>query len=304
MRVVIRWTPSGAKSSRSPKVNRKVLAARQERIRDLMQMALATAAGRQVPGCERIATEVASHPLPENLLQSFPVTPRDEYLLRREQHLNPGSSETGFRHFDYPLHPPPRTAILMEGFIETQKVVCFPDGWSTELQKLRPECLAGPVTMLRRMAVNVLNSGARFPSLRRPIVAFTGLPFGDTGLLTAADRDQFWTAYRVGVEEHFLGHRHEVLARECAAHSGLHLDPIQAVFEVDADTSELIITSLANTVFPVARLATGFKAKLTEAQCPCGFTGQRLLDLQPLATKKPSIRVRVAMAGSGESPTT
>jgi len=301
MRVVIRWTPSRVKSSRSPKVNRKVLATRQERIRDLIHLALNTPAGQKLPARQELAGEVTGHPFPEALLQRFPIVSRDDYFLRREPHLNPDSSETGFRHFDYPRHPPPRTAILMEGFIETHKVMCFPDGWSTDLERLRPECLAGPVTMLRRMAVNVLNSGARFPSLRRPIVAFTGLPFGDTGLLTDADRDQFWSAYRVGVEEHFLGHRHEVLARECSAHSGLHLDPMQAVVEVDPTTSELIVTSLANTVFPVARLATGFRASITGAPCSCGLTGDRLLGLQALSVKKPTIRIRVAMAG-GESP--
>ena len=176
------------------------------------------------------------------------------------------------------------------------------DGWSADLEKFRAQCLAGPVTMLRRMAICVLNSGARFPSLRRPIVAYTGLPFGDTGLLTDADRDQFWAAYHVAVDEHFLGHRHEVLAKECSARSGLHIDPIQAVFEVvNPESPELVITSLANSVFPVVRLASGFRGTLTEEPCACGLRGQRLLDLKAIAPKKPAPRVRVAMALSAAS---
>lgn len=307
MRVVIRWTPSPeAKSDRSPKVNRKVLATRQERIRDLMLLALGTPAGRDLPDHADLCAQVEREGHPERLLGRFPIVPREEYFRNRERYLNPESPETGFRHFDYPVNPPPRTAILMEGFVETQKVMCFPDGWAPDLDKFRAECLAGPVTMLRRMAVCVLNSGARFPSLRRPLVAFTGLPFGDAGLLTDRDRDQFWTAFRVRVEEHFLGHRHEVLARECFANSGLHLDPIQTVVEVpNPDTSELVITSLANSVFPVVRLASGFRGTLTDQPCPCGFRGQRLLNLEQLA-QKPRPRIRVAMgaaagAGFGES---
>lgn len=303
MRVVIRWTPSTrAKSTRSPKVNRKALAARQERIRDLMLLSLGTAAGQAHPGHSALLTSVRQEASPDRLLDRFPVIDRDTYFFDRERFLNPDSGEPGFQRFESPVSPLPRTAILMEGFVETEKIMCFPEGWSSDLEHFRPESLAGPVSMLRRMATSVFNRGAHFPALKRPIVAFTGLPFGDAGVLTDADRDQFWKAFSVPVHEYFLGHRHEVLARECDARSGLHIDPVQAVVEIldPEDTQvadrrgELIVTSLANNLFPAVRLTSGLRGTLTEAPCACGIAGQRILQIQPLAEPKP--RARAAMA--------
>ena len=306
MRVIIRWSSSAAtKSNRSPRLNRKTLAAREARIRDLMRLAVGTPAGLAYADSADLLDAIEKVARVESVLTRFPVVPRDQYFFQRERYLNPDSGESGFQRFDYPIVYPlataPRTAILMEGFVETAKVMCFPDGWGMDLDRFRPECLAGPVAALRRMATCVFNRGARFPSLRRlPVVAFTGLPFGETGILTDADRDQFWKAFNLPVTEYFLGDRHEILARECEAHTGLHIDPMQAVFEVvDPETSELVITSLANSVFPVVRLASGLAGEVTEAPCACGAAGQRVINIRPLAQKfvLPRIRVRAAAVG-------
>ncbi|MBY0508196.1 MAG: hypothetical protein K2X03_30055 [Bryobacteraceae bacterium] len=284
----------GRKSEPAPR-----LAFPPERLRELMLLTLATPAGRVIPGQASLLDEVARTRSPADLLPRFPIVTRDAYLAQRERYLNPDSADTGFRHFDQPRHSPYRTAILMEGFIETPKVLAFPDGWNNDLHKFKAQCLVGPVAMLRRMSVMVLNGGARFPSLRRPVLAYTGLPFGQTGLLTPADRDQFWAAFRVGLEEHFLGYRHERLASECSAQAGLHIHSAEAIFEVpDPETSELVITSLANTVFPVVRLATGFTGTLTKEPCACGVEGLRLLNLQPLIAKPRAPRVRMALAAN------
>lgn len=303
MRVVIRWTPpKSARSDRSPKVNRKALAARQERIRDLLHLALATPAGHALPHHRSLLERLDQDPRPEALLAEFPVISRDEYFFERERYLNLQSNESGFQRFDYPHSPLPRTAILADGYVETEKVMCFPEGWCKDLEHFRAECLAGPVSQLRRMATSVLNRGAHF-SIKQPLVAFTGLPFGDPGLLTDAVREQLWKAFPVPVYEYFLGHRHEVLARECGAHTGLHIDPVQAVFEiVDPERGELVITSLANSVFPAVRLGSGFTGVITEEPCACGFTGQRLLHLRPVAEKLAQPRSRAAMAGASSPP--
>jgi hypothetical protein len=43
-------------------------------------------------------------------------------------------------------------------------------------------------------------------------------------LLTAADRDRLWHAFRVPIFEQLIGSRGERLAAECEAHDGLHIE--------------------------------------------------------------------------------
>ena len=282
-----------------PPLDPKVQALRQEGIRQLMRLALDTAAGRSLPHHKELRTLVGRATYPEDLLPNFPVITRDTFLRHPDRYLNPTSREPGFRPFDYPLSPSARTAILMEGFVETQRVMCFPQGWDAEMAHLRPECLVGPVTMLRRMATCVFNRGAYFPSVRKPIIAFTGLPFGDAGVLTNADRDQLWKAFGVPVHEYFLGHRHEVLAHECEVRMGLHINHFQTVFELRTNHSpEIVVTSLANTLFPAIRLGSGLSGTIVDGRqspCPCGYSGPRLLDVRSLASMAPKTRTRMAM---------
>ena len=290
----------------SPKMDRKALALRQERLRYLMWLALDTAAGGSHPHLQELRERVGRVSHPEDLLSNFPVIARDTYLRQQHRYLNPASRGPGFRRFHNPVSPSARTAILMEGFVETQKVMCFPHGWDAEMDHLRPECLVGPVTMLRRMATCVFNRGAYFPSVKKPIIAFTGLPFGDEGVLTSADRDQLWKAFGVPVHEYFLGHRHEVLAHECSVRMGLHMNQAQTVFEVIASAQtfqlpEIVVTSLADTLFPAIRLGSGLSGTIVDGRqspCLCGYTGPRLLDVRPLADMVPKTRTRVAMAAT------
>ena len=286
-----------------PKMDRKALAQRQERLRNLMRLALDTGAGRLHPHHQELREQVGRVAYPEDLLSNFPVIARDIYLRQQHRYLNPASPEPGFRRFDHPQARAARTAILMEGFVETERVMCFPQGWDPEMAHLRPECLAGPVTMLRQMATCVFNRGAYFPSVRKPLIAFTGLPFGDAGVLTNADRDQLWKAFGVPVHEYFLGHRHEVLANECEVRMGLHLNHSQMVLELIASPQssylpEIVVTSLANTLFPALRLGSGLSGLIIDGRqspCPCGYTGPRLLDVRALATMTPKTRTRMAM---------
>jgi hypothetical protein len=43
-------------------------------------------------------------------------------------------------------------------------------------------------------------------------------------LLTAADREQLWRAFRVPLFEQIIGPNGERLAAECEAHDGLHIE--------------------------------------------------------------------------------
>ncbi len=43
-------------------------------------------------------------------------------------------------------------------------------------------------------------------------------------MLSAADRERLWRAFRVPLFEQVIGPRGELLAAECEAHAGLHIE--------------------------------------------------------------------------------
>jgi hypothetical protein len=71
-------------------------------------------------------------------------------------------------------------------------------------------------------------------------------------LVTDADRDYMWKRFGLPVFEYLLDGNGEILARECEAHDGLHLD---------------------RTFESFGRL------RITEEPCACGQPGARLMPL-------------------------
>jgi hypothetical protein len=130
---------------------------------------------------------------------------------------SPPRRMTFYRHtarekFSNPLPTACRIAVIAPNFQEKDGVRTFDESQFPEIQKFRPEILAGTVHVLLRLAETL-----RIP---RAIVAFSGARVGP---LTHFDRDLLWTAYQVPVFEQCLGPDGAVIARECEAHEGLHL---------------------------------------------------------------------------------
>lgn len=169
----------------------------------------------------------------------------------------------------YPLGLAPRTAVLDVALAETSSVRVFRSGWRQRIERWRPEAVAAPVAILRKM---------RLPPLRNAVIAFTGLAHGE---LTEADRRMFWDVFQVPVFEQFLGFDGYALAAECEAHEGLHIRPEHAVFEILAN--QLVVTSLTDVTHPVLRAATGFSGWVDTAPCHCGGPAPRLRDVRALA---------------------
>jgi hypothetical protein len=124
---------------------------------------------------------------------------------------------TFYRHserekFENPLPVPCRIAVVSPHFQDKDGVRSFDDDQLTEIEKFRPEILAGTVAVLLRLAETI--------RISRAIVAFSGARVGP---LSHRDRDLLWSAYQVPVFEQCLGPSGEVIARECEAHDGLHL---------------------------------------------------------------------------------
>lgn len=121
--------------------------------------------------------------------------------------------------FVYPVHPAPRTAILVPWFhenaFESRPLRVFREGWGEAAAAFGPAAVAATFEQLKDLA----RSG--IPSLTHSIIVLwrTGQQ-----RLSEADRDTLWNAFRVPVFEQVIGKSGKRLAAECEAHDGLHIE--------------------------------------------------------------------------------
>lgn len=137
--------------------------------------------------------------------------------------------------FPYPLKPCP-PIVVFSPYADPSKVSDLSNALT----------LAASMTKIRTI-------DPRFWAPEYPLVAFSEI---DGGLLTDADRDYVWRTFGVPVFEYLLDSNGKIIARECEAHEGLHL-------EIDLDLGE---------------------AAVIEKPCPCNRPGPRLLSIaSPIA---------------------
>jgi hypothetical protein len=119
----------------------------------------------------------------------------------------------------YPVQPPPKTAVLVPWFKPVGPVRVFREGWSEETVGFAPCAIAATPAQLDELAAS------KIPPLSHAVIALTrpGEP-----RLTEARRECFWFAFRVPVFEQIIGERGELLAAECEAHDGLHIESMKA----------------------------------------------------------------------------
>jgi len=121
--------------------------------------------------------------------------------------------------FVYPVHPAPRTAILVpwfyENVLENRPLRVFREGWCGDAAAFAPAAVAGTFAQLRELACDGI------PSLTHSLIVLwrAGEP-----RLSEADRDTLWAAFRVPVFEQVIGKSGKRLAAECEAHDGLHVE--------------------------------------------------------------------------------
>jgi len=162
--------------------------------------------------------------------------------------------------FRYPLQPAPKVAVFSSLFRRAGNLRLFPETDLPDLSKLKTQTIAAPVTLLRQLA----NPGW---IQQYPLIAFTGCRFGH---LAEADRSLFWERFGVPVFEQLCGPEGHVLAEECEAHEGLHIDDGAVLAELQATSPGGII-----------------EQKL----CGCGKSGRRLVRSgEPLQSALPAVR--------------
>jgi hypothetical protein len=165
------------------------------------------------------------------------------------------------------------------------RVHLVPEGWRSRLG-FPPEAIAGPTGELARLAGDGVAGRPGATRGARRLIVYTKL--GDR-LLSAAARERLWRAFELPVFEQLRGLDCELLASECEAHEGLHLESEAAVFEIL--DGELVVTSLIDLRYPVLRLCTGLAGSIEHRPCACGGAGVRFLVAEAAAPvrKPPSL---------------
>jgi hypothetical protein len=259
------WGNSVPRDVRLARFRRVLLAAQRTR---RYQPALERA-GLTSPGAiNRLSSiEEALQKLPRMDWAEFQGSPADFY--------NPAAPAPALQRLRYPTNHRIRTAVLGPRLVESASVRVFQPGWIEAIREFRPEALAGPVSVLMRLAEAARHAGEAIPTVTHAIVAFTGL---EHGVLTEAGRDTLWQVFEVPIFEQYLGADGSLLAWECEAHAGLHTIEDNAIVEQSPD-SELILTSLTDRRHPTIRLVTSLAVRLQPGACECGQPGPRLISV-------------------------
>lgn len=118
--------------------------------------------------------------------------------------------------FVYPVPPAPPTAILVPWFKSRSRglVRVFDEGWDAEAAAYRPAAIAATWPQMESLlAYKVASLTHALIVLARP----------EDLLLTVEQRQRLWRAFRVPVFEQIVGENGALLAAECEAHAGLHI---------------------------------------------------------------------------------
>lgn len=113
----------------------------------------------------------------------------------------------------YPIRPVPRCAVLVGGFRSRSPVRVFPQGWTDEVARFAPQAIAATLPQLDALAGTV--------TLTHAVIVFRN---EWDPRLTDDERDRLWRAFRVPAFEQIIAGDGTLLAAECEAHRGLHIE--------------------------------------------------------------------------------
>jgi hypothetical protein len=121
--------------------------------------------------------------------------------------------------FVYPIPPAPRTAVLIPGYRPHGRVRVFSKEALSEerlgeLLRFAPQAIAGTLRQLEAVAATAI-------TLSHAIVV---MGKWEDARVTEADRERLWMRFRVPVFEQIIAGDGALLAAECEAHDGLHIE--------------------------------------------------------------------------------
>ncbi len=141
------------------------------------------------------------------------------------------------------------------------------DRWH-QLPTFRPQVLVGSASDLQRLYRRAESGEFDLSSIDHAAFVLT-----QCGRAPLSDvlRVSFWQAFGVPVYELFIGARGRLLASECEAHEGWHVEPGAEFYLVQG---RLLLEGRFRKGIP-----TGLTAEFDESACPCGRDGMRLMNI-------------------------
>lgn len=115
----------------------------------------------------------------------------------------------------YPVPPAPPTAVLGPWFRSKGLVRVFPQGWSAAAAAYAPAAIAADWPQLEALLP------LKIPSLTHALIV---LARPEEAWVTLAQRQKAWNAFGVPVFQQVVARNGVLLAAECEAHEGLHID--------------------------------------------------------------------------------
>jgi hypothetical protein len=259
--------------------------ARLEQFRRVLSAALATIRYRptlEAAGLDTPQAIAGLASIPEALCR-LPYVGQEDYRSALADFQNPAAPAVQPRKFRFPFEPAPRTAVLMPGFEQSGPVRVFAGDWGPRLERYRPEALAAPAGVLRHLAQAAARGRPSVPPPQNALVVFTGVNEDE---MDDQDRDLFWEVFQVPLFEQYLGFDGQVVAWECEAHEGLHVEETNAVIEQSPEPEgELVLTSLTDLRRPALRVRTGVAGRIEHSVCECGRKEPRLTGLCRVARR-------------------
>lgn len=179
------------------------------------------------------------------------------------------------RKLPLPASSSVRVAQVSAAAIRFDSVELFcRDRWD-QLEAFRPGVLVGSAADLRSLAELTERSILDLASIDHATFVLTGCgdrPVSDTC------RVVLWQAFGVPVYELFTGPGGVLLACECEAHEGWHVEPGVTLSLVEG---EVMVEAAGLTV-----TRTGLGAGIDSGMCPCGRAGTRLTNIEALASRR------------------
>ncbi len=173
-----------------------------------------------------------------------------------------GASTKGRRlraALQFPLPAPNRIAILAKGFAPARYIREFAASDLPAIEQWAPEAIVAPLDAALSLADRKLRSLADLSSIRVAVVVLT-----ENGRENPAKdyRELLWQAFGVPIFEQLRDSKGTVIARECEAHDGLHVDP---VVRVTSENSEELVNEPCECGAETPRLR--LKGVLTTSLC-------------------------------------
>jgi hypothetical protein len=151
----------------------------------------------------------------------------------------------------------------------------FPNDTWHLIPAYAPDAVAGTRESLQRLCQYLAAQHLDFSFVERAVFVLTQV--GERPLSDQA-RDELWRVFAVPVFELFVARDGLILAHECDAHEGWHVNATVAQFVKLRGEPHLVLRRLLPDGGRAA-VGVGFAGAVTRQQCACGLETQRVVHL-------------------------